>query len=120
VELGRGGRLPQCFFFASRRRHTRSYGDWSSDVCSSDLDRLNVALPGCAVVVRCCRDPATETVDMPGVATFPGGVGVKFALLPTRSEERRVGKECRTGWLRDHYKKNKNCRYHETRLDEFR
>src|SRR5207248_8344128 len=35
------------FFFSSRRRHTRSYGDWSSDVCSSDLngpwlsDRLN-------------------------------------------------------------------------------
>src|SRR5437867_5052157 len=29
-----------CFFFSSRRRHTRSYGDWSSDVCSSDLVRL--------------------------------------------------------------------------------
>src|SRR5437867_13434694 len=27
------------FFFSSRRRHTRSYGDWSSDVCSSDLFR---------------------------------------------------------------------------------
>src|SRR5438094_10256678 len=27
------------FFFSSRRRHTRSYGDWSSDVCSSDLAR---------------------------------------------------------------------------------
>src|SRR5207248_6290090 len=27
------------FFFSSRRRHTRSYGDWSSDVCSSDLSR---------------------------------------------------------------------------------
>src|SRR5438094_763829 len=26
------------FFFSSRRRHTRSYGDWSSDECSSDLD----------------------------------------------------------------------------------
>src|SRR5437867_10449770 len=26
------------FFFSSSRRHTRSYGDWSSDVCSSDLD----------------------------------------------------------------------------------
>src|SRR5207248_3639156 len=26
------------FFFSSRRRHTRSYGDWSSDVCSSDLE----------------------------------------------------------------------------------
>src|SRR5437762_10535817 len=25
------------FFFPSRRRHTRSIGDWSSDVCSSDL-----------------------------------------------------------------------------------
>ena len=29
-----------CFFFASRRRHTRSDRDWSSDVCSSDLDLL--------------------------------------------------------------------------------
>src|SRR5256885_12802706 len=27
------------FFFSSRRRHTRLQGDWSSDVCSSDLDR---------------------------------------------------------------------------------
>src|SRR5260221_7112029 len=26
-----------CFFFSSRRRHTRSLCDWSSDVCSSDL-----------------------------------------------------------------------------------
>src|SRR5207248_4901996 len=32
------------FFFSSRRRHTRSYGDWSSDVCSSDLAvRINDA-----------------------------------------------------------------------------
>src|SRR2546426_3873435 len=42
-----------CFFFSSRRRHTRLQGDWSSDVCSSDLrcqdigDRL--ADPGSAV-----------------------------------------------------------------------
>src|SRR5437867_13392236 len=26
------------FFFSGRRRHTSSYGDWSSDVCSSDLE----------------------------------------------------------------------------------
>src|SRR6266516_6810179 len=32
------------FFFSSRRRHTRSYGDWSSDVCSSDLPELGVEL----------------------------------------------------------------------------
>src|SRR5260221_7900004 len=35
-------RIPSCqlqwlFFFSSRRRHTRSLCDWSSDVCSSDL-----------------------------------------------------------------------------------
>src|SRR5207248_7617354 len=30
------------FFFSSRRRHTRSYGDWSSDVCSSDLETVAV------------------------------------------------------------------------------
>src|ERR687892_1546518 len=31
--------LAMCFFFfSSRRRHTRLQGDWSSDVCSSDLD----------------------------------------------------------------------------------
>src|SRR5690348_16845605 len=29
-----------CFFFSSRRRHTRWTGDWSSDVCSSDLDEV--------------------------------------------------------------------------------
>src|SRR5207248_6960829 len=31
------------FFFSSRRRHTRSYGDWSSDVCSSDLKQFTAA-----------------------------------------------------------------------------
>src|SRR5690348_18086824 len=29
--------MPFAFFFSSRRRHTRWTGDWSSDVCSSDL-----------------------------------------------------------------------------------
>src|ERR1017187_7388919 len=31
--------LAVCFFFSSRRRHTRYIGDWSSDVCSSDPSR---------------------------------------------------------------------------------
>src|SRR2546426_8786735 len=31
------------FFFSSRRRHTRLQGDWSSDVCSSDLSALVLA-----------------------------------------------------------------------------
>src|SRR5256885_8628329 len=33
-----------CFFFSSRRRHTRLQGDWSSDVCSSDLAAIGSAL----------------------------------------------------------------------------
>src|SRR2546429_3299733 len=38
-----------CFFFSSRRRHTRCSRDWSSDVCSSDLvarEHLHLADPG--------------------------------------------------------------------------
>src|SRR5256885_10665458 len=36
--VGVGPRFRVCyFFFSSRRRHTRLQGDWSSDVCSSDL-----------------------------------------------------------------------------------
>src|SRR5947207_11377056 len=35
------------FFFSSRRRHTRSLCDWSSDVCSSDLGQLLHLLIGC-------------------------------------------------------------------------
>src|SRR2546421_9448594 len=34
------------FFFSSRRRHTRSDRDWSSDVCSSDLSRRGAARTG--------------------------------------------------------------------------
>src|SRR5437762_8827681 len=33
------------FFFSSRRRHTRYIGDWSSDVCSSDLCTANETRP---------------------------------------------------------------------------
>src|SRR5438034_10515742 len=35
------------FFFSSRRRHTRSLCDWSSDVCSSDLGGVRTAVPPC-------------------------------------------------------------------------
>src|SRR2546426_11604920 len=40
------------FFFSSRRRHTRLQGDWSSDVCSSDLDILLVESLHVALVER--------------------------------------------------------------------
>src|SRR5437868_9174086 len=44
------------FFFSSRRRHTRSKRDWSSDVCSSDLDWLREI----DIVVHCARPSTYE------------------------------------------------------------
>src|SRR3712207_7084749 len=35
----------RCFFFSSRRRHTRYWRDWSSDVCSSDLADRDRGVP---------------------------------------------------------------------------
>src|SRR5256885_1306869 len=51
------------FFFSSRRRHTRLQGDWSSDVCSSDLsfDAQSPNAPGLADII----DAAYLPVDTP-------------------------------------------------------
>src|SRR5690349_24020958 len=87
------------FFFSSRRRHTRSLRDWSSDVCSSDLvDRLRqrglvdehrleaalqrgVLLDVLAILVQRRRADALD-------------LAARERGLEDRSEERRVGKEC--------------------------
>src|SRR5260370_30041756 len=69
------------FFFSSRRRHTRFKCDWSSDVCSSDL-KLTVAA-GIACVL---------------LFLLPGSPATAQAGDEDRSEERRVGKECRSRW----------------------
>src|SRR5207249_5757005 len=93
------------FFFSSRRRHTRSKRDWSSDVCSSDLlpeEYFAADMQASAAAntgqwrrsqesVRRAIDLATR-VDVKEVA----------ARYAARSEERRVGKECRCGWSRYH------------------
>src|SRR5207247_7425217 len=72
------------FFFSSRRRHTRSTRDWSSDVCSSDLQ----APPA---PVLAAGSVAMTTTEVRRSARASGS-----AL--SRSEERRVGKECRARW----------------------
>src|SRR5215203_6763209 len=51
------------FFFSSRRRHTRYWRDWSSDVCSSDLEHGN--LPGRVQGVD--RRRPVAKVDLDGV-----------------------------------------------------
>src|SRR5207248_8676262 len=57
------------FFFSSRRRHTRSYGDWSSDVCSSDLrtrsphHRHHLTRPSLKAHIP--QHPATQLIGKP-------------------------------------------------------
>src|SRR2546427_11746563 len=97
------------FFFSSRRRHTRFDCDWSSDVCSSDLDlrrRVNVLPLGSAALAGTTypldRERVARTLGMEGVCqnSLDGVSDRDFAIEFTsaRSEERRVGKECRSRW----------------------
>src|SRR5215207_10931165 len=71
----------EVFFFSSRRRHTRSTRDWSSDVCSF---RSLAAKGGVA--------PADQAA-LAAAAAVVGEIDRR-----QRSEERRVGKECRSRW----------------------
>src|SRR2546430_4961194 len=87
------------FFFSSRRRHTRFDCDWSSDVCSSDLkfknyfkprlsEEFDIALSNAAIAnaLKSCYSEADESTC------------IQSRGHSARSEERRVGKECRSRW----------------------
>src|SRR5438105_13730956 len=79
------------FFFSSRRRHTRSTRDWSSDVCSSDLelhDGMQIGRTSCSTFLA-----NTFRVLLTAAAYV-----LMQELRLHRSEERRVGKECRSRW----------------------
>src|SRR5205807_4702577 len=96
------------FFFSSRRRHTRLQGDWSSDVCSSDLVGSNDDIKKLAGANTTVINAKGRLV-LPGfndahVHFMSGGFQLSSVDLRdanTRSEERRVGKECRYGWSQD-------------------
>src|SRR3712207_7434582 len=87
------------FFFSSRRRHTRYWRDWSSDVCSSDLRNFNPDMATAADVVVAEVDEIVEagTLDPERVVT-PHPYVDYLVRAEVRSEERRVGKECRSRW----------------------
>src|SRR5690242_21201755 len=87
------------FFFSSRRRHTRLTCDWSSDVCSSDLNESR------------CETGANAEYFVSDQKGEQDGSGTNESLRydnqqvifaeqrgQRRSEERRVGKECRSRW----------------------
>src|SRR5699024_11672237 len=61
-------------FFSSRRRHTRSKRDWSSDVCSSDLFGLKIRLhPESSFLVTAAnKQRAGVKHDAPGVYSYRG------------------------------------------------
>src|SRR3712207_9494166 len=90
------------FFFSSRRRHTRYWRDWSSDVCSSDLSSSAGTVSGKERLVGMGPvEPGKGRVRTCGLK--PGKSGPRSSR--TRSEERRVGKECRSRWSPYHLKK---------------
>src|SRR5690349_23313876 len=77
------------FFFSSRRRHTRSLRDWSSDVCSSDL--------------ALAEGHVTHGISAYLMVFF----AIWWAWMNFRSEERRVGKSVDLGGRRIIKKKKK-------------
>src|SRR5207253_6084114 len=99
------------FFFSSRRRHTRWPRDWSSDVCSSDLEPVEERrFAGIRVsdqrhhwiwhtFAALAMQPA-RSLHLFEVALDP-----RDPLFDHRSEERRVGKECRSRLSPSHSKK---------------
>src|SRR2546430_3075976 len=92
------------FFFSSRRRHTRFDCDWSSDVCSSDLssERQNIRYvkKGGDMIWWSERTGWGHyyLYDNTGHLKRALSTGAWRAERIVRSEERRVGKECRSRW----------------------
>src|SRR3712207_7020181 len=95
------------FCFSSRRRHTRYWRDWSSDVCSSDLrnmispDDFDNSDKGCFMTTEgrkvflaaYNKKIRSENQYMESRKTYR-----ECIYSQCRSEERRVGKECRSRW----------------------
>src|SRR5437879_13670477 len=97
------------FFFSSRRRHTRYIGDWSSECALPiSLDQPKQTFRMMFVFGRAAQDDA-QSDDLEAL----GGQRNSKCLCvgrPERSEERRVGKECRSRRAGSHREKNGRTR----------
>src|SRR5690606_40111508 len=99
-------KIQYILFFSRKRRHTRFSRDWSSDVCSSDL------ITSIAAAARRCATPAAPACRPRSTGSGGGrprrsdrGAPAPRPRRPPRSEERRVGKECRDTRNKYKYKK---------------
>src|SRR5690606_40931175 len=94
------------FFFSSSRRHTRFSRDWSSDVCSSDLKHLNIVASWGSdfshfyLGVKCKQDNFNSYTQNLVMDKFKNKFPWEKIITReySRSEERRVGKECKPRW----------------------
>src|SRR5690606_40474022 len=98
------------FFFSSRRRHTRFSRDWSSDVCSSDLS-IFIPIGESSQDDRQYYGNGIPDVNLGWNNSFNyKNIDFSFSFRGSfghqvlRSEERRVGKECRSWWTAYHDK----------------
>src|SRR2546430_13615809 len=102
MEVGRACELVIFFFFSSRRRHTRFDCDWSSDVCSSDLSCGSRGYDGARMLIAFVVLYLVVTIAIGLWAAKRVHDSKDYVVagrsLPLRSEERRVGKECRSRW----------------------
>src|SRR5438046_10602190 len=92
------------FFFSSRRRHTRLVSDWSSDVCSSDLEAPRQV----QLAAKIDREQHAVRIERHRHQAAPLGLVQRGDVtlgrvgnVDHRSEERRVGKEWRARWSLD-------------------
>src|ERR1022692_4993385 len=77
------------FFFSSRRRHTRLQGDWSSDVCSSDL-RLKPSLLATTVGGR-IEQSWNPLAAGPNSESMNGCLGAALAMFAVYVQNVRLG-----------------------------
>src|SRR3546814_19011657 len=121
------------FFFKQKTAYEMRISDWSSDVCSSDLSKHEAASATAASSPTrniCCRSGRSASISATRAISAGATINkrarlkrngcarngplyaslIATSIAPSRSDERRVGKECvstcRSRWQPYHYKKN--------------
>src|SRR5690606_39402474 len=90
------------FFFSSRRRHTRFSRDWSSDVCSSDLTRARYEQLMASAPSQLDWSRGMSHFTLMTEMYRDRRPLLPHLAVPSRSEERRVGKGSRARMLARH------------------